>query len=307
MKRREFITLLGGATVALSVPATAQQKRLPVVALVNPTIPLARTVGPDPIAPLPRAFVHGLRDLGWIDGRTVTIERRSAEGDPQRAPVVLAELVARDVDVIMLGGLRWLHDAALKATQTIPIVAMFTDNPVAAGLIASLARPGGNLTGVTLATGLEFQSKRLQLLGELAPNIARVAFLAPREVLEQYRGVARTDGVTVIPVQVDFPEQLTEAFAIVQAERADALMVGGGLHHDNAQRIAAFTAQNRLPGMFPWREGVDAGGLISYGTNVPAAWRQAARLVDRFLKGAKIGRGPSPSPPTPSARRRSAC
>ena len=297
MRRRQFLTLVGGFASAHASPSTAQQlKRLPVVAMVNPTIPLSNTIGSDPIATLPRAFVHGLRDLGWIDGRTVIIERRSAEGDPQRAPAIMAELVALGVDVIMLGGLRWLHHAALAATRSVPIVAMFTDNPVATGLIASLARPGGNLTGVTLATGAEFQSKRLQLLTEIAPMIARVAFLAPHEVLEQYRSAVPRPGVAVIPFQVDSPQQYSDAFAAVLAAGADGLMVGGGLHYGNAQRIAAFATQNRLPAIYPWREAVDAGGLISYGTNVAATWGQAARLVDRFLRGAKIGEVPTEQP-----------
>src|SRR5262245_17799664 len=161
-------------------------------------IDVAEMAGPDPGFPPVRAFVHELRDLGWIEGRTVAIERRTVEGNPKRAPTIFAELLARGVDVIVLGGNRWLHDAALNATRTVPLITLFQDDPVAAGLITSLARPGGNLTGVAQTTGPEFFRKRLQLLKELAPRIARVAFLGPRGVLQQDHGVALPAGVTII-------------------------------------------------------------------------------------------------------------
>src|SRR6476620_1412002 len=164
--------------------------------------------GPEPAFPPLRAFVHELRDLGWIEGRTITIERRTLEGNPQHAPTMLAELLGRGVDVVVLGGARWLHDAALKATQTVPIITLFQDDPVAAGLISSLARPGGNLTGVAQTTGPEFFRKRLQLLKELLPRMTRVAFLGPRGVLQQDHGLALPGGVTIIPVQVDVVEEL---------------------------------------------------------------------------------------------------
>ena len=298
MRRRTFITGLAGATVASPLTAVAQQsKRLPVVGFVSAFSPLADLVGSDPINLLVRAFVHGLRDLNWIEGRTVIIERRSTGGDPQRAPAIFAELLARGVDVIMLGSARWLHEAALAATRTIPIVVLFSDDPVAAGLINSLARPGGNLTGVTQTAGPEFFAKRLQLLGELAPRITRPAFLGARTVLDQYRGVARPAGVTVVPVQVDAAGQLKEALATILAERADAMMVAEGpVPYDNARRIVAFAAENRLPTIYANREAVEAGGLMSYGPSPSGLWRQAARLVDRFIKGAKIGDIPVEQP-----------
>ncbi len=164
MRRRHFIGLLGGVSIAAALPATAQPKRLPVVAMVLGVAPLAGMLGTDPAIPFVRAFVHGLRDLGWIDGRSVVIERRTAEGTPQRAPAIFSELVERGVDVIMVGGERWLQDAERAATKTIPIVASFRDDPVAAGVITSLARPGGNLTGITFTSGPEFYGKRLPLL-----------------------------------------------------------------------------------------------------------------------------------------------
>jgi putative ABC transport system substrate-binding protein len=291
MKRRDFITLLGSVTVAGSIPAAAQTKRPPVVALIAPIIPVTDTVGP-----LAGAFILGLRDLGWINGTNIIIERHSAEGDQQRAATILADLLARGVDVIVLGTARWLQDAALRATRTIPLVAVFTENPVTAGLTKSLARPGGNLTGVTFTTGPEFQDKRLQLLRELVPSASRIAFLATTEVLEQYRGVAHPSGVTIVPVQVNATDEYQKGFDTIIQERAEALMVSGGVHLNNVGRVVAFATESRLPAIYPWREAADAGGLISYGSSVPGVWRQTAKQVDLFLKGAKPGDVPTEQP-----------
>ena len=297
MKRRDLVAGLAGTTMIHVLPVAAQQpKRLPMVGFVLDPAAVAGMAGPDPADTNTRAFVHGLRDLGWIDGRNVVIERRSAEGDPQRALAIFDELLARGVDVIMLGAARWLHLAALQATRTIPIVAAFTDDPVAAGLIKSLARPGGNLTGVTFATGPELQVKRLQLLQELAPHITRAAFLMTQEIFEQFRGVAPPPGIAVVPVPVETAEQYAEAFATILRERADALMVSGGVHNRNARRIAAFATESRLPSVYPWRAAVEAGGLMSYGSSVPGTYREAARLVDRILKGAQPGDIPAELP-----------
>jgi putative tryptophan/tyrosine transport system substrate-binding protein len=278
LKRREFMTMLAGAVVT-PLPVTAQEpKRLPLIALVLIAAAPAEIAGPDPTFAPVRAFVHELRDLGWIDGRTAAVEVRSLQGDPQRAAGMFAELLGRGVDVIVLGGARWLHDAAIRATHTIPIITLFQDDPVTSGLIASMARPGGNLTGVAQTTGPELFSKRLALLKEIAPGIARTAFLAPRGVLEQDSGLPRPAGVTLVPIQVDFGGQLEEALATVLRERADALMVA---------RLVAFASESRLPTIYPFREAVEAGGLVSYGTSIPYIFRQLARLSDRVLKGAK--------------------
>jgi putative ABC transport system substrate-binding protein len=288
LKRREFVTMLAGAVVT-PLPVTAQEpKRLPLIALVLVAAAPAEIAGPDPTFAPVRAFVHELRDLGWIDGRTAAVEVRSLQGDPRRAADMFAELLGRGVDVIVLGGARWLHDAALRATHTIPIITLFQDDPVASGLIASLARPGGNLTGVAQTTGPELFGKRLALLKEIAPSIARIAFLAPRGVLEQDSGLPRPVGVTLVPIQVDFGEQLEGALATVLRERADALMVAGSaVTYENGQRLVAFASESRLPTIYPFREAVEAGGVMSYGTSIPYIFRQLARLSDRVLKGAK--------------------
>jgi putative ABC transport system substrate-binding protein len=173
MRRREFITLAGRTMAAWPLAARAQPApRRPVVAFVHAVIPWTEMVGADPVSTLARAFVHGLRDLGWVDGQTVMIERRSAEGQPQRAPAIFAELMTRDVDVIAMGGSRWLREAAQQATKTIPTVLLFDSDPVAEGVVPSLARPGGNLTGVMVSMGGELIGKRLQLLKQLAPAVA---------------------------------------------------------------------------------------------------------------------------------------
>jgi putative tryptophan/tyrosine transport system substrate-binding protein len=281
MNRREFAALLSGAVASTPLLAVAQQsKRLPAVVLVFVT--LRNVGGPQ------RAFVDELGKLGWTRGHTVVIDVRSLEGDSERAPALFADLLGQGVDVIALGGARWLHDAALKAVPATPIVTLFQDDPVASGLIGSLGRPGGHLTGIAQTTGPEFYSKRLQFLKELAPNITRVAFVAPRSVLEQDRNAPRPEGVNVIPIALDVDRELDDAFTSVRREKVDALMVGSSaIAYGNAQRFVAFAAENKLPSMHATREAVDVGGLISYATSVPDIFRQMARLTDKILRGAK--------------------
>jgi len=300
MRRRDLIVLFTGTAVLRALPATAQQpKRPPVVALFAHSVPLAEMGGSHPSQLTWRAFVHGLRDLGWIDGRTVVIEWRSAEGDPRRVPAILAELIARGVDVLVLSGVRWLQDAVQAATRTVPIVALFPEDPVANGQIASLARPGGNLTGVTGTTGPEFFGKRLQLLQHLAPRISRAAFLGARGVLDEFRSAALPAGVTVVPVEIEVAEQFDEAFATILRERADALMVAStGVTYQHSARIVTFASESRLPAIYGTREPVDAGGLMSYGPSARGIYRQMARTVDKFLSGAKLGELPTEQPTT---------
>jgi putative ABC transport system substrate-binding protein len=284
MKRRDVIASIGAAALACPLAARAQQpRRLPVVAIVS-GIPLADMVQNRPT----RSFLAGLRDLGWIEGRTVQIERRSAEGSPERAPAVIAELVARGVDVIFLGGTSWLHTAAHAATKTTPLVALFSVDPVAAGLIASLARPGGNMTGITRTAGPELYGKWFQLLQELAPHVARTAFLADREALDAFRNVARPAGIAVIPMQVDVAGEVDAALAAILCERADSMVITTGPQfYLNIRRLAAFAAEHRLPALYAIRDVVEAGGLMSYGPSVDEQFRQVARYVDKILKGAK--------------------
>jgi putative ABC transport system substrate-binding protein len=244
--------------------------------------------GSNPTSPLARAFVQGLRNLGWIEGQTVVIERRSAEGGPQRAPAIFAELIASGVDVIAMGGSRWLREAARKATRTIPTVLLFDADPVAEGVVSSLARPGGNLTGVTISTGGQFLGKRLQLLKELAPAVARVACIASNEVWESYSRI--TAGADVPPVfaPVNRPEQFDEAFVTILRERADALVTEGSpIIYVQRGRIVAFAAEHRLPLATNNRESVEEGALMSYGVKASGLFSDLALYVDRILKGAR--------------------
>jgi putative ABC transport system substrate-binding protein len=287
MRRRDFIA---GAAIAIAGrhPAAAQPLRqLPVISIVY-SVGSVSEMGTDALGINMRAFEDGLRERGWIDGRTIVIERRSSEGDQRRAASILAEVVSRKPNLIMLGGARWLHDAALTETRTIPIITPFGEDPVAAGLIASLARPGGNLTGVTRTTGAELYSKALGLLLEAAPTATRPAFLAPREALVAYQTIVRPPGITIVSAQADTAEQIGSAFATVLAERADSLLVPSGpIFLLNARRIAQFAAENGLPGLFGMRQSAEAGGLMSYGPSIVGLYRQLAVQADRILRGAR--------------------
>ena len=286
MQRRAFVTGLAAAAFPLSARA-GEAGRLPVVALVLANIPLAEMAGPEPISPVAGEFVRGLRDHGWVEDRSIVIERRSGEGDLKRVPALFAELAARGVDVIAFSGTKWSVEAALQATRSIPLAAVFIGkDPVADGLVASLARPGGNLTGLTTATGHEFVTKRLQILKEIAPGIARVAFLGPQDLWEAYHKAAAE--LPSVFAQVNGPDQYEEAFATVRRERADAIYASEGpVNYVYRGRIAAFAAEQRLPALYAIREAVVDGGLMSYGASIPAIYRQIAGMVDKILKGAK--------------------
>jgi putative ABC transport system substrate-binding protein len=280
MRRRKFITMLSGAAAWPLVARAQPAPRRPVVAFVHSVIPPAEMAGLDPISPLARAFVHGLRDRGWIEEQTVVIERRSAEGDPQRAPAIFAELITRDIDVIAMGGSRWLREAAQQATRTIPTVLLFDADPVAEGVVPSLARPGGNLTGLMVSTGGEFIGKRLQLLKELVPTVARVACIASNR--------RSTADANIPPVfaPVNRSEQFDEAFATILRERADALVTEGSpIIYVQRGRIVMFAAEHRLPLATNNRESVEESALMSYGVSAAGLFSELAAYVDQILKG----------------------
>jgi putative ABC transport system substrate-binding protein len=289
MRRRDFVKVICGTAAAWPLAARAQQPpRRPVVAVTYGGPRSADISGPNPAFPPARAFVDTLRNLGWIDGRTVDLESRTAEGRPERAPDIIAEFMARGVDVIVVGATDWLLYAALKATRTVPLIAIFNEDPVALGLVRSLARPGGNLTGVTTAPGRLLVEKRLELLKELAPRVARVAFLGRRPAWESYRSEAGAAVLPLVFAPADSAEELGEAFAAVLRERADALLISHGpVMFYGAPRIAAFAAERLLPAVYPWREAVQAGGLLSYGPVVEGHFRRMAELTDKILKGTK--------------------
>jgi putative tryptophan/tyrosine transport system substrate-binding protein len=286
VRRRDFITLLGGAA-AWPLAARAQQPaaKVPRIGFLgNSTADLeANLVGP---------FRDGLRALGYEEGRNIVIEYRWAEGEYERFPALIAELVASNVDVIVTAGTP-ASLAVKKATTTIPLVMVAVGDPVATGLVASLARPGGNITGLTSISS-EMEGKRLELLREVVPKVSHIAVLwnaaSPIQVIEEgeVRAAAGVLGIKMLSLGVRTREEIDDALATIIRERPDALLVLADrlfLHHRT--RIIAFAAQERLPGVHAYRELIEAGGLMSYGPSYADMHRRAAAYVDKILKGAK--------------------
>jgi putative tryptophan/tyrosine transport system substrate-binding protein len=287
IKRREFITLLGGAAAAWPVVARAQQAAAKISRigfLGNSTAQLeANLVGP---------FREGLRALGYEEGRNIAIEYRWAEGKYEGFPALIAELIALNVEVIVTAGTP-ASLAVKNATRTIPLVMVAVGDPVATGLVASLARPGGNITGLT-SISVEMEGKRLELLREVVPKVSHIAVLwnaaSPIQVIEEgeVRAAAQVLGIKMLSLGVRNREEIDDAFATIIRERPDALLVLADrlfLHHRT--RIMDFAAQERLPGVHAYRELVEAGGLMSYGSSYADMHRRAATYVDKILKGAK--------------------
>ena len=288
--RREFIGTLAGGLLTVPFVAEAQPAtKAPRIGLLGLNLATNRN--------LPEAFRQGLRDLGYVEGRNVVIEYRDAKGKFERLPALAAELVALKVDVIMTGG-RPQALAASQATRTLPIVFTGVGDPVLIGLVTSLARPDGNVTGLTLSTGPELVGKRLELLKQAVPGVGRVAVLwqpdAPGEpkendgALKAAEVAARALGVRLQIVEARGPADFDKAFAEMTRARAGAVTVFGGAMFANERgRLVDLVAKNRLPAVYPNRDYVDAGGLMSYGPDVADLWRRAATYVDKILKGAK--------------------
>ncbi len=237
-----------------------------------------------------------LRDLGYIEGQNIAIEYRYAEGRPDRAPEHAAELVRLKVDIIVVAsGDPWIR-AAKNATKTIPIVMVGVgSDPVRAGLVESLARPGGNVTGLTVLTR-ELGGKRLELLKEIVPKLARVAVLydpadppSLHEVKELLPAAARALKLTIQPWEIRAVDDFEEVFAALNKQRPDGLyaFAAGGVMRPNRKRIVSFALKSRLPSMHASREAVEAGGLMSYGADFAASYRSVAYFVDKILRGAK--------------------
>lgn len=286
MRRRNFIAALAGTVAATRLAARAEKlsKLQRIGFLGNSTSTLeANLVG---------AFRKGLRDLGYVEGQNVLIEYRWAEGSYERFPSLITELVDLKVDVIVTAG----TPAALavqRIAPSIPLVMVAVGDPVGTGLVASLARPGGNITGLT-SIAAELDGKRLQLLKEVLPTVSRVAVLwNPDNAYQiddekQVRAAAEMLRISVLSMGVRTSKELDNAFVVILRERADALLVlADRLFLHNRGRIADFVIANRLPGMNAYRELVDAGGLMSFGPNYEVMHRQAAAYVDKILKGAK--------------------
>ena len=278
------MTLLGGATAAWPLAARAQQPaKLPTIGLLGAATPAAWSL-------FIAAFVRRLRELGWIEGRTIAIEYRWAEGCGERFAEIAAEFVRLNVDVIVTVGGAVL--AAKQATSLIPIVFAAAADPVGSGLVASLARPGGNVTGLS-SQFTDLAGKRLELLREMVPSLRRLAIMAnagyPAAVLEmaEVQATTRTLGLDVVTLELRRAEDIAPAFEALKG-RAEALYVcAESLVTTNSVRINTLALAARLPTMHSIREYVEAGGLMSYGPNFPDLWRRAGDLVDKILRGAK--------------------
>lgn len=300
VRRRQFL-IAAGALLAAPWRASAQLGKKPHrVAIVLAISPLAEMAGPDPVHPITRAIVHELRSLGYIEGRNLTLKRRSAEGKPERYPAIIAELLADQTDVLVLAGERSLVRAAKRATARVPIVLINYPTPVEHGFAASLARPGGNITGTTGGTGWENDAKRLALLKEALPAISRVAYLAPRQFWEgsaaqSVQRAAASLGIELLPV-----EHLADArasFLAVERQRPAALFVApSSPAFAQREELPRLALKARLPSSFGLRLHAEAGGLMAYGVDFTEFNRRIAHFVDRILKGAEPGDLPMEQP-----------
>ena len=294
MNRRAFIALLGGAT-AWPLAASAQQPaKLPTIGVLSPG-----TSSRD--SHLFAAFVQRLRGLGWTEGRNVAIEYRWAEGRNERAAEIAAEFVRLKVDVILTSGTAPVI-AAKQATSVIPIVFATAGDPVSTGVVANLARPGGNVTGLSLQQ-TDLATKRLELLREVVPGLRRLTIMAhagaPSAVLEmgEVEAAARALGLRVDTFKIRRADEIAPRAFEALKDRADALYVcTDPLLNTNRTRIITLALGARLPTMYQLRDHVEVGGLMSYGPNLPDLWRRAADYVDKILRGAKPGDLPVEQP-----------
>jgi putative ABC transport system substrate-binding protein len=253
--------------------------------------PASDVAGPDPINAPFRAFARTMRDLGYVEGRNLILERWAQQSSIGRYSVIAADLVRRKIDMIVTVGNVMVLEMK-TVTNAVPIVMATSSDPVQAGIVASLARPGGSITGFTSDTGPEFEVKRLQLLKEALPKAARVAYLGLKSDWESLeRRSIRAAGSTLNVTLVHAEQSTTNYFAAfdsITRERPHALFVAANpMNYANRQTIAAFATEQKIPGVYPFREIVEAGGLMSYGVNLDDLFSRAAGYVDKILKGAK--------------------
>jgi ABC-type uncharacterized transport system substrate-binding protein len=292
MRRRDFITILGGAAMCWPLGTLAQQGiKVPRIGMLMP----GHAEGPDASRAMINAMVEGLRDLGYADGRNIAFERRFGESNPDRIRQAAAELVELRVDVIVAQSTTAARPAK-QATSLIPIVAIGMADPVEDELVASLARPGGNVTGTTFL-GPELVAKRLQLLREAVPQLSRVAILlhphaysdrTTAGMLKEIESAAQTLGIQLQLASAASPDDIAAAFSTMIQGRAAAIVVfPSPMLFAAYPRIAKLASENRLPAIYAAREGAALGGLMSYGANLPDLSRQTATYVHQILKGAK--------------------
>jgi putative tryptophan/tyrosine transport system substrate-binding protein len=300
MRRREFITLIGGAAAAWPLAARAQPTKLQRIGVLSP----GHSEGADASRATLNGLLEGLRDLGYTEGQNITIEREYGEADVGRLRELSAELVRRQVDVIVAFSTTAARPAK-QATNIIPIIAIAMADPVEDGLVASLARPGGNVTGTSFL-GPELVTKRLQLLSEVVPQHSRVAVLwhphaygerTMTGMMEEAERAAHTLGMQLQFVAAGNPAEIVGAFSTIAKERADALCIfPSAMLFAEYGAIANMAAERRLPAIYAAREGVELGGLMSYGANLPNLSRQTALYVDKVLKGVKPAELPVQQP-----------
>jgi ABC-type uncharacterized transport system substrate-binding protein len=292
MDRRMFLGTLAGGLLAAEGQQADKMARIGWLAVNLAAFPHVR-----------EAFFQGLRDLGYVEGRNVVIEYRSAEGKSERLPALAAELVALKVDVIVAPSTPEAL-AAKQATRTLPIVFAVAADPVASGLVSGLARPGGNVTGLSILAP-ELIGKRLEQLKQAVPGVSRVAVLwqpgalgkrTEEDMLKGAETTAGALGVRLQSVAVRSPADFDRAFSDMTRARAGALIVLPSPIFSERRRLVDLAARNRLPAVYTWREYVDAGGLMSYGPDLADMLRRAATYVDKILKGAKPGDLPIEQP-----------
>jgi putative ABC transport system substrate-binding protein len=295
MRRRDFILLVGCAAAVWPQAAPAEETgKLYRVGVLSPG---AGSLAPELAATSREAF----EKLGWIEGKNIIFERRYAENHPDRLPQLAAELVRLKVDLIMAGG-TLAPLAAKRATKTVPIVMTTAGDPIGSGLVSNLARPGGNISGLSFMSP-DLAGKRLQLLKEVRPRLARVAVLwdganpYPAREFKQTQQAARALGIEVQSLEVRGPDDFAGAFDAAKRRQPDALLtIGDPLTRDFRKQIADFASTQRLPAMYPLRDYVEAGGLMSYGAGIADLVRRAPDYVDKILKGAKPGDLPVEQP-----------
>jgi putative ABC transport system substrate-binding protein len=298
IERRRFIEVIAGGLLVAPFAAEAQQAaKVPRIGFLS----LNRAPNPH----LHEAFRQGLRDLGYVEGRNVVIEYRDAEGKPERLPALAVELVALKVDVIVTGGGTPTALAAKQTTRTLPIVFTSASDPVTDGLVTSLARPGGNVTGSSNLNP-ELVGKCLEQLKQAVPGVSRVAVLrqpgaaderTEKDMLKAADVAARALRVRLLFVEARGPADFDRAFSNMTRARAGALTAwGSAMFFSERRRLLDLAAKNRLPAVYPQREFVDAGGLMAYGPDLADLFRRAATYVDKILRGAKPGDLPVEQP-----------
>jgi ABC-type uncharacterized transport system substrate-binding protein len=290
VRRREFISLLGGAAASMAWPLQLSAQQVtgrPLIGVLSPQSPAAASRNIE-------ALRAGLRDLGYVEGRNVTLALRFAEGVPARLPELVAELVALKPDVIITASLGGIL-AGRNATRTIPLIMqVISEDPVAMGLISSIARPGGNITGIWMFGDDSLVGKRLEFLKHVVPGLARIGMIinpgdpSDAAYLKQLPAAARALGMDFAVFEARELAEIEAVFAASVRDGMQALFVSQSpLFTSNRTQVTAMAARVRLPAIYGFREFAESGGLMSYGANLPSVYGQSARLVDRILKGAR--------------------